>query len=120
MSIFDPYRTAASAASVHAAVDALVSKHLGGAKSEPQAVYNLFCGAPALADWAQLLAAAGPGNTPISYNAVFVHQRPRVTFAGGSCELADVLVSVAFPGLERRHAAIFQAKMGATWPPPRP
>lgn len=111
--MFKAFRNACRAVGLAARADAALNPLWQSAPREPRAVWDLFIGgAPT---WRALLSGL-PG-VRVTYEAVFCHQRPIVTFPGGRCELADALIDIEYTRPHaRRHALLLQAKMDATTP----
>jgi hypothetical protein len=80
--------------------------------TEPEIVYNLFFAARAVSDWQAFFSSLRP---TVSYGGVFTHQKPYVTFAGKTCELADLLIVFSDRRKQERTAVLYQAKMGRRW-----
>ena len=90
---------------------------------EPAHVYNLFCSPVASTFWQRRLRAVVPRKIAVSYQAVFVHKKPKVHFRlrgnSGDCEVGDVLLVTSrgnMRGGYLRSALLLQAKWSGKWP----
>lgn len=96
--------------------DQIVSELFEG-KREPHRVHQLFFSDDAVKAWQGLYAALSPAPYRVTYDAVFIHQKPYVRFSSGRCELGDVLVLLVDSFDQRLFAQFLQAKMFDEWPP---
>lgn len=86
-------------------------------KREPHRVHQLFFSDDAVKAWRKHFASLSPAPYRVTYDAVFVHQKPYVRFSGGRCELGDVLLLLVDSFDKRLYASFLQAKMFDEWPP---
>jgi hypothetical protein len=86
-------------------------------KREPHRVHQLFFSDDAVTAWRRHFASLSPAPYRVTYDAVFVHQKPYVRFSGGRCELGDVLLLLVDSFDKRLYAQFLQAKMFDEWPP---